>query len=271
MTNFGNVKIKRCDVFALGLVLLELGLLLSIQSVYDKNGNQFNSFNLRKLLEKFKQKYENCPMLAQAVSLMLEEDETIRPDFVELAKSLPEYKEVEAYYMKVSARSQKASKVSGRTQGSNDQTTTNRKPDDTASINENAQRVMEKIESRDVAHIRDTEPVVARNLPATKELERNPAKHDPPKLSSFLSEFGKGNNFQPQKTTDGIPYDQLFDPTSKNLFGSQNDESAKVISVKKYNEKILEKNRSKNSVLHKVNEHDKYMMNNFGQAKYLHY
>jgi hypothetical protein len=251
------------------LVLLELGLVLSIQSVYDKNGNQFNSFNLRKLIERFKQKYENCPVLTQAVSLMLEEDETIRPDFVELAKSLPDYKEVEAYYMKVSARSQKNSKLSGKTQGSSDQITGNLRAENEAAGNQNAQRVMEKLESRDLAHIKGPEPVVARNLPGNNELDVNRGKTDPPKLSSFLSDIGKADNFEPQKTTDGIPYDQLFDPTSKNLFGSQPDESAKVISVRKYNEKILEKNRNKNNMLHKVNDHDKYMMNNFQQPKYV--
>jgi hypothetical protein len=79
------------------MVLLELGLLITVQTVYDKKNNKFNSFALEKLKEQFYIKYRKDSILAQVLHLMLESDDSIRPDFIKLKERMPKLEQVKNY------------------------------------------------------------------------------------------------------------------------------------------------------------------------------
>ena len=98
-------------MFSLGLVLLELGLLLSIQNVYEKAKNRFSHFSLQKFIEKFTVKYNPRSILSQVLVLMLETDEEARPDFITLSHRLPNYNEVEKYYSSINSASNQVSRA----------------------------------------------------------------------------------------------------------------------------------------------------------------
>lgn len=74
----------KSDVFSLGLVILQAGLLKSIQSIYDKQMNCINRNHLANLLSEFCHEYRGMPELCKIVSECLEMREDIRHDFAKL-------------------------------------------------------------------------------------------------------------------------------------------------------------------------------------------
>jgi hypothetical protein len=76
------------------MVILELGLLVNVQTVYDKQNNKFNKFALEKLLEQFCIRYGRDSLLSQTVFIMLQTDDTIRHDPIKLKERLPRFDEV---------------------------------------------------------------------------------------------------------------------------------------------------------------------------------
>lgn len=81
------------------MVILELGLLVSVQTVYDRMSNKFNTFALQKLLEQFCIKYKRDSILSQSVFLMLETDDSIRHDFIKLRERLPRFEDVRKFLL----------------------------------------------------------------------------------------------------------------------------------------------------------------------------
>ena len=65
----------RTDVFALGMILLELGTGLNLDTLYDHENKAFRYDRLTNILEDFKQKYKGCNLLATAVPYMVQLDE----------------------------------------------------------------------------------------------------------------------------------------------------------------------------------------------------
>lgn len=79
------------------MVILELGLLVNVQTVYDKQNNKFNSFVLEKLLEQFCIKFRRDSILSQTLFIMLQPDDSIRQDFIMIKERLPRYDQVKNY------------------------------------------------------------------------------------------------------------------------------------------------------------------------------
>ena len=90
----------KSDIFALGLSILEAGVLRSIQGIYGLNDN-FDENAFEELLGEFEMKYEDNPLLYTSVRKMLEINEDERPDFIGLKSALPEYEVVKDYFYRL--------------------------------------------------------------------------------------------------------------------------------------------------------------------------
>ena len=90
----------KSDIFSLGLSILEMGLLKSVQTIYGLNDN-FDDRALEELLGEFEVKYEDNPLLFTSVQKMLEINEEERPDFIGLKSALPEYEVILDYFYRV--------------------------------------------------------------------------------------------------------------------------------------------------------------------------
>lgn len=91
----------KADMFALGLSILEAGLMRSVQGIYGNDNSGFQAKALEDLLNEFENKYLNNPLLFTSVRKMLEVDEENRPDFVNLVSALPEYEIILDYFYKL--------------------------------------------------------------------------------------------------------------------------------------------------------------------------
>lgn len=79
------------DVFSAGLIILEAGLLQSIQKIYDPDQARVRTTILAELIEKFEERYSNSADLCQTVRSMLTIEETDRPYFKEIKLSTGRY------------------------------------------------------------------------------------------------------------------------------------------------------------------------------------
>ena len=79
------------SVFGVGLCLLEMGLMQSVQSVYDKTNGKFLVKEFEELLSEFSRKYAALPLLVDLVRDMLKVNHEKRRDFVELKARLPDW------------------------------------------------------------------------------------------------------------------------------------------------------------------------------------
>lgn len=61
--------------------------------------NKFNTFVLEKLLEQFRKKYGRNSLITEVTYLMLQTDDTLRPDFLNLKERLPPYSQVQQFIM----------------------------------------------------------------------------------------------------------------------------------------------------------------------------
>jgi hypothetical protein len=87
----------KSDVFSFGLILLESGIQMSIQDVYNPDGS-FNSDALDHYIHVFKCRYPENNLITSSVTKMLEVKETHRPDFKELFEKAPTYEMVKKYF-----------------------------------------------------------------------------------------------------------------------------------------------------------------------------
>ena len=88
----------KSDVFSQGLIVLEAGLMKSIQSIYDENRGVVSEEAVENLLSKFIEKYPNNPLQITTVRKMLEINESYRPDFVNIKSAIPSYDEICEYF-----------------------------------------------------------------------------------------------------------------------------------------------------------------------------
>ena len=71
-------------------MLLELGILQSVQSIYDREKKEINKMNLNHLVGIFEQKYDRSPWLVDSVKKLVEIDESERLDLKTLKETLPD-------------------------------------------------------------------------------------------------------------------------------------------------------------------------------------
>lgn len=83
-------SVVKSIAFSFGLVLLELGILQSVQSIYDKEKKEINKMNLNHLIGQFEQRYDRSPWLVDSVKKLLEIDESERLDLKTLKETLPD-------------------------------------------------------------------------------------------------------------------------------------------------------------------------------------
>lgn len=91
----------KSDMFALGLTILQAGVMKTIQGIYV--GDKFDQRVLEELLLEFETNYEDNPLLYTSISKMCELNEDERPDFLNLKSALPEYSTIKDYFQKVEA------------------------------------------------------------------------------------------------------------------------------------------------------------------------
>jgi len=90
----------KADIFALGLSILEAGVMKSIQGIYGISDN-FEPKVLDELLNEFEDRYQDNPLLFTSLRKMLEMNEEERPDFINLKSALPEYDVIKDYLYKL--------------------------------------------------------------------------------------------------------------------------------------------------------------------------
>ena len=89
----------KSDMFSLGLVLLEAGLLKPIGNIY--SGSTINETALKQHVGEFEALYCDNPLLFSSIQRMLELNEEERADFVGLCTVIPPYKEICEYFYNV--------------------------------------------------------------------------------------------------------------------------------------------------------------------------
>jgi serine/threonine protein kinase len=78
----------KSDIFSLGMILLEAGLLESVQQVYNQSNNEIDHEILVDLVEKFFLKYNRNFILQEIILVMLEFSEKLRQEPIKLLKTL---------------------------------------------------------------------------------------------------------------------------------------------------------------------------------------
>ena len=86
----------KSDMFSLGLVLLEAGLLKPIGNIY--SGSTINETALKQHVSEFEAIYCDNPLLFSSLQRMLELNEEDRADFIGLNTVIPPYKEICEYF-----------------------------------------------------------------------------------------------------------------------------------------------------------------------------
>ena len=84
----------KSDVFGLGMILLEAGLLESVQSVYDKKSGEIDENAMVDLVQKLFLRYSQNYILQEMLLIMLEFDERPRQEPKKLLRSLRQLKEM---------------------------------------------------------------------------------------------------------------------------------------------------------------------------------
>lgn len=92
--SFNRVK---SHVFSLGLIILKLGNMKSVQHIYSPDGS-INQNALDELFLQFKSRYQSNTLLVTSVQKMLEPYEENRPTFTELYEALPPYSKIKTYF-----------------------------------------------------------------------------------------------------------------------------------------------------------------------------
>ena len=86
----------KSDIFSLGLVLLEAGLLKNVSNIY--TGSTINETVLNQYVSEFQGQYCDNPLLFSSLQRMLELKEDDRADFVGLDSVIPPYPEICQYF-----------------------------------------------------------------------------------------------------------------------------------------------------------------------------
>jgi serine/threonine protein kinase len=97
--SFDFINVIKSDVFSLGLVLLKVGLLESVNDIYSKSG--LDAEKLSKKIAKLKKKYPENVLVMSTIEKMLEIDPENRPDFKQILDKLPEYNDIKAYFRQI--------------------------------------------------------------------------------------------------------------------------------------------------------------------------
>lgn len=84
----------KSDVFGLGMIILEAGLLQSVQSVYDLENGEIDENSMVDLVQKLFLKYPQNYILQEMLLIMLEFDERPRQEPKKLLKSLRQLKKM---------------------------------------------------------------------------------------------------------------------------------------------------------------------------------
>jgi len=81
MNSLNNIDRFKNDVFCLGMTIIELGILKSLTKVVTKD-HIFDTSQLQKYFEQFKNEYKNNKLLISLVQKMIEVNPISRPTFV---------------------------------------------------------------------------------------------------------------------------------------------------------------------------------------------
>lgn len=85
----------KSDMFSLGMILLEAGILEPVQEVYDYRKGAIDEIKLVELVEKFIDRYPTDFVLQEALMIMLEFSEKLRQTPLKMLNTLRELKEIE--------------------------------------------------------------------------------------------------------------------------------------------------------------------------------
>ena len=86
----------KSDAFGLGMIILEAGLLESVQDIYIKGEKNIDDNCLVDKVEKFLQKYDQSLILQEIILIMLEFSEKLRQEPRKLLKTLRQLKELKS-------------------------------------------------------------------------------------------------------------------------------------------------------------------------------
>lgn len=96
-TNFSYNHFK-ADAYSLGLIFLEMGLIRSINSIYNKRENKIKEETIEDMLQLFNHKFPASVWISDAIRCLLQKDPNRRLDFIQQQQCLPNKQMVDDYY-----------------------------------------------------------------------------------------------------------------------------------------------------------------------------
>lgn len=96
-TKFNHNQFKS-DAFSLGVIFLEMGCMMPIQPIYNKDRGEVSPDLLNKLFGIFADRYSESPLLCSAIKALIEYNEKDRSDCRKLHSRLPDVQEIKKYY-----------------------------------------------------------------------------------------------------------------------------------------------------------------------------
>lgn len=95
------IDFSKADVFSLGLIILELGLLINIQNIYINNRRNIDFVKLNYYVNLFKNKFNDNQLLCTTLEKMLESNIEERPNFTYILSILPNYDLICEYFIQL--------------------------------------------------------------------------------------------------------------------------------------------------------------------------
>lgn len=93
-----NANRFKSDVFTLGMVFLEIGVMSDVTGIYNRRLDEVDRTTLQKYMNLFENRYINNPFICSVLRKMLEIDDYKRPTFNDLIYALPELAIVKQYF-----------------------------------------------------------------------------------------------------------------------------------------------------------------------------
>lgn len=94
-----KMDVIKNDVYSLGLVLLKVGLLSSVNDIYSREGINFSKLSDK--IDSLRKKYPENVLVLSTIEKMLEYDPVDRPDFKQILEKLPDYNDIKNYFKNV--------------------------------------------------------------------------------------------------------------------------------------------------------------------------
>ena len=99
-----ELNLFKSESFGLGIILLEMGILESVQPIYRPEKGEVSERILGQLVDKFEDRYGDSPLLCGMLKALIEINPKKRSDCRNLNKRLPDINEIRVYFEELQKR-----------------------------------------------------------------------------------------------------------------------------------------------------------------------